>query len=208
LNFVQSITDLSAGDALLRGLSETGFLVEQTIPIVFVTTADPVAIGLVASFNHPGGNVTGVRLRAGEEATAKLIELVHELLPTVTAIGMLLNTQSLDAGPRKAAAQAAANSLGLKLVFAEATIEADIEPAMSKLFEANVGALLIGDNSYFVSLRDRIASIAVRERLPAFGSPSVAPDALASYGSDDYDGVRQAGIYTGRITSFGHDKDP
>jgi putative tryptophan/tyrosine transport system substrate-binding protein len=195
-NLLQRKVDLILGNTAVAVAAKAA---TSTIPIVFVTAADPVANGLVASFNHPGGNVTGVHLRAGDEATAKLIEVVHELLPEATTIGMLINPQYLDSGLRTAAVQAAVNSLRLKVVVAEATTETDIEPAISKLVEAQVGALLIGDNIYFVSLRDRIASIAMRDRLPIFGSPSVASNALASYGADDYDGLRQAGIYVGRI---------
>jgi putative tryptophan/tyrosine transport system substrate-binding protein len=170
----------------------------STIPIVFVTGIDPVASGIVASFNHPGGNVTGVVLRAGDEVTAKLIELVHELLPEITTIGALVDPKFLNTGGTTAI-QAAVTSLGLKMVVAEATDEAAIEPAISKLVEAHVGALLIGDNIFFTSLRDQIASIALRNRLPIFGGSSFALSALASYGANDFDGVRQAGIYMGRI---------
>lgn len=172
----------------------------STIPIVFAASSDPVAIGLVASFNHPGGNVTGVRLRAGAETTAELVELVHELLPTTTTVGMIINPQFLNnTGPGTAAVQATITSLGLKLVVAEATEEADLGPAMTKLVEAGAGALLIGDNAYFSSLRDQIARLGVRNRLPLFGAPWFAAGTLASYGADDFDSMRQAGIYMGRI---------
>jgi ABC-type uncharacterized transport system substrate-binding protein len=170
----------------------------STIPIVFVTGGDPVAGGVVASFNHPGGNVTGVVLRGGDEITAKLIELVHELLPETTTIGMLIDSKFLYTGSDKAAVQAAVTSLGLKLVVAEATVEADLEDAISKLVDAHVGALLIGDNIYLFSLRDQIASIAMRNKLPIF-SGLLFPGALASYGANDFDGFREAGIYMGRI---------
>ena len=196
-DLVQRKVDLIFGNAAVALAAKEA---TSTIPIVFVTTADPVSIGLVASFNHPGGNVTGVLLRAGAEATAKLIELVHELLPATTTVGMLNNPKFLDTGPDTAAVQSATNSLGLKVVVVEATVEADLEPAMTKLVEAHVGALVIGDNLYFSSLRDRIARLAMRNKLPILAGPSFGKDgALAIYGASDFDGIRQGGIYMGRI---------
>jgi putative ABC transport system substrate-binding protein len=196
-DLVQRKVDLIFGTAAVALAAKEA---TSTIPIVFVTTADPVSIGLVASYNHPGGNVTGVLLRAGAEATAKLIELVHELLPATTRVGMLNNPMFLDAGPDTAAVQSAVNFFGLKVVFVEATVEADLEPAMTKLVQAHVGALLIGDNLYFSSLRDRIARIAMRNKLPILAGPSFGKDgALASYGASEFDGIRQGAIYMGRI---------
>jgi putative tryptophan/tyrosine transport system substrate-binding protein len=170
----------------------------SSIPIVFVTGGDPVASGVVASFNHPGGNVTGVVLRGGDEVTAKLIELVHELLPDTTTIGVLFDPKFINTGRDMAAVRAAVSSLGLEVVAAEATNEADLESAIAKLVEAGAGSLLIGDNIYLFSLRDQIASIAMRNKLPIFTGP-LFPGALASYGANDFDGLRQAGTYMGRI---------
>ena len=173
----------------------------NTIPVVFVTTADPVAAGVVATLNRPGGNITGVRLRAGDEATAKIIELIHELLPETTTIGMLVSPKFPDTGPGTAVVQAAVVSLGLKVIVAEATVEDEFEPAIAKLAKAGVGALLVGDNIYFASLRDRIARLAMHYRLPFFaGFRSFAvAGALATYGANDFDGIRQGGVYIGRI---------
>jgi putative tryptophan/tyrosine transport system substrate-binding protein len=166
---------------------------------VFVGPSDPLVLGPVASFSHPGGNVTGIRLRAGTEATAKPAELVHELLPATTTVGMLIDPQFLNEGRVMAAVQAATTSLGLNVVVAETQTEAELEPAMSKLVEAGAGPLLIGDNVFFSGLRDRIAQLAMRDRLPMFAAPWFAAGALASYGADDFESIRQAGIYMGRI---------
>jgi putative tryptophan/tyrosine transport system substrate-binding protein len=173
----------------------------STIPIVFVTTADPLAAGVLTSFNRPGGNVTGIRMRAGDEATAKAVELIHELLPGATTIGMLISPKFPDAASGIATVEAAARSVGLKVIGVQATVEGEFEPAMARLAEKRAGALLVGDNIYFTSLRDQIARLAVRYRLPVFAgfrSFTVA-GALASYGASDFDGVRQGGIYVGRI---------
>ena len=196
-DLVQRKVDLIFGTAAVALAAKEA---TSTIPIVFVTTADPVSIGLVASFNHPGGNVTGVLLRAGAEATAKLVELVHELLPATTTVGMLNNPNFLDTVADTTAVQSAINFFGLKVVIVEATKEADLEPAMTKLVQAHVGALLIGDNLFFSSLRDRIARLAMRNKLPILARPSFGEDgALASYGASEFDGIRQGGIYMGRI---------
>jgi putative ABC transport system substrate-binding protein len=197
------VTDLVKGKVdLIFGNSNVAIAakaVTSTIPVVFVGSGDPVASGLVASFNHPGGNVTGVRLRVSAEATAKLIELVPELLPATITVGMLINPQFPYTASGTAAVQAATTSLGLKVVVAEAKAEADLEPAMSKLVEAGAGAFLIGDNVFFSGLRDQIAQLAMRDRLPMFAAPWFADGALASYGADDFDSIRQAAIYMGRI---------
>jgi putative ABC transport system substrate-binding protein len=196
-DLVQRNVDLIYGNGAVALAAKAA---TSTVPIVFVTTVDPVSSGLVASFNHPGGNVTGVVLRAGAETTAKLIELVHEVLPETTTVGMLNDPKFLNINPDTAAVQAAVNSLGLKVIVAEATVEADLEPAMAKLVQAHVGAVLIGDNIYFASLRDQIAQLAMRNKLPMLGDPLFADvGALVSYGASEFDGIRQAGIYMGRI---------
>ena len=132
-DLVQRKVDLIFGnsDVALAAKAAT-----STIPIVFVTSVDTVANGLVASFNQPGGNVTGVRLRAGDETTATLIDLGYELLPAANTIGLLINPQSLDAGPSTVAVQSGAKSLGFKVVVAEASVESDqdrISKAMASL---------------------------------------------------------------------------
>jgi putative ABC transport system substrate-binding protein len=193
---VQRKVDLIYGNSSAAAAAKAA---TSTIPIVFITATDPIANGLVASFNHPGGNVTGVRLRAGDETTAKLVELVHELLPAATTIGLLINPQSLDTGPTTAAVHSAANSFGFKVVVAGVAVESDFEQAMAKLVEANAGALVIGDNRYFATVRDRIVQLAMRNKLPIFSGTWFAAGALASYGSDDLDVVYQAGLYMGRI---------
>jgi putative ABC transport system substrate-binding protein len=194
-DLIQRKVDLIYGPAPVAVAAKAA---TSTIPIVFATGGDPVAGGIVASFNHPGGNVTGVVLRGGDEVTAKLIELVHELVPETTTVGMLIDPKFINTGPDTAAVHAAVTSLRLKVVAAQVTVEADLEPTISKLVEARAGALLMGDNIYLFSLRDQIASIAMRNRLPIFAGPLFS-GALASYGADDFDGLRQAGIYMGRI---------
>jgi putative ABC transport system substrate-binding protein len=120
-------------------------------------------------------------------------------LPAATTIGLLINSQSLDTAPTTAAVQSAANSLGFNVVVAGAAVEFDFEQAMAKFVEANVRALVIGDNAYFASLRDQIARLAMRNRLPIFAGTWFAAGALACYSASDFDVMRQAGTYMGRI---------
>jgi putative ABC transport system substrate-binding protein len=173
----------------------------STIPIVFVTTTDPLAAGAIASFNRPGGNVTGVRLRAGEEGTKKTIELAHELVPTATTIGKLINPNYVDAESEVTEFEAAARSLGLKVVLARATSASEFEAAIGSLAEARVGALLLHENVMFYALRASIIAVAARYGLPIIASaPGFAvAGGLASYGADVNEVIRQAGVYIGRI---------
>ena len=190
--------------ALIYGNSDVAAAAKaatSTIPIVFVAPADPVIGGLVKSLNHPGGNVTGVRLRAGVEISAKLIELVHEVLPATTTIGMLNDpkNEQVQMDAEIAEVQAAATSLGLKVVLTETTTEGDLELAIAKVVKAGAGALLIGNTQYLYSLRDQIVRVAMRDRVPIFAGPWLAFGALLSYGASELDLIRQAGIYMGRI---------
>jgi putative ABC transport system substrate-binding protein len=173
----------------------------STIPIVFVTTTDPLAAGAVASFNRPGGNVTGVRLRAGEEGTKKTIELAHELLPAATTIGKVINPNFVDAESEVTEFEAAAQSLGLRVVLARAAREGEFETAIASLAEARVGVLLLHENEMFYSLRASIIAMAARYALPVIASaPAFAvAGGLASYGADVSEVFRQSGVYVGRI---------
>jgi putative tryptophan/tyrosine transport system substrate-binding protein len=162
-----------------------------TIPIVFVNGTDPVASGIVASLNRPGGNVTGIYFRA-QELTAKRLELMHEVVPAVTSIGFLSGAAS---GPQEA--EAAARILGVRLTILEARTASAIESAFTKFAERRIGALLVGFNVQ----APQIVALAARYRLPAIYAARDAIEAggLMSYGASVADATRIAGIYTGRI---------
>jgi putative ABC transport system substrate-binding protein len=138
----------------------------QSIPIVFSLGSDPVEVGLVASLNHPGGNLTG--LTALQTAvTAKRVEIVHELLPKATRIAFLVNpaNRALAQADTKEARETA-RSLGLELLVLNASSPNEIDAAFETLVRERVGALLTNSESYFMIQRDQLAALAARHALP------------------------------------------
>ena len=171
-----------------------------TIPIVFGTGADPVQIGLVASFNRPGGNVTGVSAM-NVELTGKRLQLLHELVPGATRFAMLDNPTNPVSQSRIAEAQAAARTLGLQLLVLNASTESDFEPAFATLVQQQAAALSVSSNTLYLNRHQQIVALAARHRVPAIYSihEAVAAGGLMSYGSPRADSYRLAGNYTGRI---------
>jgi putative ABC transport system substrate-binding protein len=171
-----------------------------TIPIVFVTGSDPVQIGLVASFNRPGGNVTGIS-SMNIELTGKCLQLLHELVPGATRFAMLQNVTNPVSQSAIAEAQAAARSLGLQLLVLNASTENDFEPAFATLVQQQAAALYVGTGTLFQNRYPQIVALAARHRVPTIypNHEAVAAGGLMSYGSPRADNVRLAGNYTGRI---------
>jgi putative ABC transport system substrate-binding protein len=168
--------------------------------MVFIGASDPVALGLVASFNDPGGTVTGVRFIAGD-LPAKQIELLHELVPGATKVGLLVSPRFPDAEPQAAAASDAARRFGLTPIIEPIMTESEIEPAFAHLEEVGVKAVLVITNVFFAQYRDRVVTLALHHGMPMFGQSRSYPvvGSLASYGTNIPDVIRQAGIYVGRI---------
>ena len=172
----------------------------QTIPIVFTTNTDPVAAGVVASLNRPGGNVTGVT-GLGSELGPKRLELLHEVIPTATKFAVLVNpTNLVTMQDTIQGAQVAARRLGLEIIVVKASTENEIETAFATAVQQRAGGLVAND-AYFESRRDQIAALGLRHALPtSIGSrESVAAGSLMSYGASIPDFYRQAGVYVGRI---------
>jgi putative ABC transport system substrate-binding protein len=171
-----------------------------TIPIVFTTAADPVKLGLVASFNRPGGNVTGVSFLVNELGSKRL-ELLHELVPAATAIGVLVNPTAPNSQTETSDVQAAARELGLYLHVENASSERDIDTAFARFIQQRVNALFVGGDAFFVARRDQLATLAARHAMPASYNvrDHVAAGGLMSYGTSLTDAFRQVGVYTGRI---------
>ena len=172
-----------------------------TIPIVFETGADPVQLGLVASLNGPGGNVTGVTSLT-QEIMPKLLELLRELLPTARVIALLVNPADpaiADANTNRALA--AARTLGLDLQVLNASSERDFEGVFAKLAELRAGGLVVGPEALFGSHSEELAALAARHEVPTVfrGREFTAAGGLMSYGSDITESYRLAGIYVGRI---------
>ena len=171
-----------------------------TIPIVFATGTDPVQEGLVASLNRPGGNVTGVSFLSGLLG-AKRLELLRQLVPKATTIGVLVNPNLPDTEPERRDVQAAALALGLLLIILDVSSDRDIEMAFATVVQRGASALLVGTGAFLFSNRERIVALAARHSLPAGYNDrdSVVAGGLMSYATSIPDAYRQAGIYTGRI---------
>jgi putative ABC transport system substrate-binding protein len=170
------------------------------IPIVFTTGDDPVRLGLVTSLSRPGGNVTGVT-ELTVELTAKRLELVHELVPAARVIGLLANPDPARMDIMTRDAQAAATNLGLQLIVLPASTEAEVENAFTTLTQKRVGALVIGADTFFTSIAEKLGELALRHSMPAiFGFHQfAAAGGLASYAGNIMDAYHLAGAYAGRI---------
>ena len=171
-----------------------------TIPILFATGADPVQLGLVASFNRPSGNVTGVSVMT-QETGAKRLGLLHELLPRAAHFGLLVVSNDQGSEPAVREVQAAASTIGVRMEVFYVGNSRDISTAFGSLAQMRVDALLVNAGALFVSRRVQLATLATRHAVPAIYGSRENADAggLMSYGADFNDMWRQAGIYTGRI---------
>jgi putative ABC transport system substrate-binding protein len=172
-----------------------------TIPIVFATAGDPVALGLVASLNRPGGNLTGVATLT-VELGPKQLEVLHELVPTATIIALLVNpTNPTNAETLSRDLRAAARTLGLQLHILHASTERDFDAVFASLPRLRAGALVIGSDPFFNSRSQQLAALALRHAMPTmcpFREYAMA-GGLISYGNSFADAHRQVGAYTGRI---------
>jgi putative tryptophan/tyrosine transport system substrate-binding protein len=171
-----------------------------TIPIVFGMAGDPVALGLVASLNRPGANVTGVANLAAELAPKRL-QLLGELIPDATRFGVLADPANPVTPSLIPDLQAAALTLGRQLVIASAGTDSDLETAFATLSQQRVGAVLVGTSTFFNRRMEQLAALAARHALPAmFPYREFAlAGGLMSYGSSLGYANHQAGIYAGRI---------
>jgi putative ABC transport system substrate-binding protein len=171
-----------------------------TTPIVFVAGTDPVAAGLVAGLNNPGGNLTGVSFLSGA-LTAKKLELLHELLPKVTAFGVLVNPNFPDTGIQLRDARAAAQALGQKLMIVNAGAAGELQRAFSTLVQQGIGALVVAADPFLSANAELLATLAARHAMPTihFVREYVVASGLMSYGTSITDAHRQAGVYAGRI---------
>jgi len=171
-----------------------------TIPIVFSTGGDPVWLGLVASLNRPGGNITGVSFLTNALGSKRL-GLLRELVPTASAIGFLVDpTDPYTEAETKDTADAA-NALGLKLIVVQASTASEVDSAFASLIQQRADALIVGAQAFFNSRRDQLIALTQRHSLPAMYQRRelVAAGGLMSYGTSATDAERQAGIYVGRI---------
>jgi ABC-type uncharacterized transport system substrate-binding protein len=172
-----------------------------SIPIVFGVGADPVGVGLVASLNRPGGNATGVT-SLNIEVGPKRLELLRELLPSVTIMALLVNpTVPALAEPASRTLQAAAHALGLQLHVMHASSERDFNAVFESLMQLHAGALVIAPDQLFTSHSKQLAALTVRHALPAIYEfrAFVAYGGLMSYGSSETEYYGLVGSYVGRV---------
>jgi putative ABC transport system substrate-binding protein len=171
-----------------------------TIPIVFVTGADPVETGLVASLNRPGGNVTGVGVST-VTLEAKKLEFLRDSVPRIKSIAMILNPTNAVSATQLKALQVAANTIGLQTHVLHVQIASDLDTAFAALVQRGADALIVASEPFFDSNRDRLVELAARYSMPAIYDRRelVMAGGLMSYGASFADAHRQAGVYAGRI---------
>jgi putative tryptophan/tyrosine transport system substrate-binding protein len=173
-----------------------------TIPVVFGIGDDPVQLGLAASLNRPGGNLTGVTTFAAELGPKRL-ELLHELLPTATILALLVNPTNANAENLSRDVEAAARTRGLQLLVLHAGSERDFDTAFATLLQRRAGGLVIGTDPFFNSRSEQLAALALRHAVPTIHQfrDFVAAGGLISYGGSLTVTYRLVGAYTGRILS-------
>jgi putative ABC transport system substrate-binding protein len=186
----------ATGNAALAAKAAT-----RTIPVVFGMGGDPVELGLVASLNRPGGNLTGV-VSLGADIAAKRLELLHKLVPATESIAMLAGPANSPYSQDEVRnAQSAARTLGLRLLPFNVTTDNELAAAFATLVERQAGAVLLGGSSVLANRTDQIISLAARHALPTMFSRSseAREGGLSSYGPVTGEISRLAGAYTGRI---------
>ncbi len=172
----------------------------STIPIVFSVGSDPVALGLVASYNRPGGNATGVNILT-PMLEAKRIGLLRELAPQAATVGVLLDQHTPPFERQLTDAQQAARALGLQIRILRASTDREIEAAFSAVAQERISALAVGASPFFDTRRNKIVALAAHYAVPTTYHFREFAEAggLMSYGIDPADTSRQTGVYAGRI---------
>jgi putative ABC transport system substrate-binding protein len=171
-----------------------------TIPIIFFAGSDPIKLGLVASLNRPGANLTGVTA-LNTAVGPKRLEVLHELVPTAGKIAVLVNPAGPSTEPLLAELEPAARSLGVQIHVLRASTQQDVAAAFATLAQLRAGALLIGNDAFFTSQTERLAALSIQHAIPSiYQYPDFAvAGGLVSYGASITDAYRTIGIYTGRI---------
>ena len=171
----------------------------STIPIVF-STGDPVKAGLVASYNRPGGNATGINLLT-QTLEPKRLGLLHELVPQAATIGFLLNPNFPSAEDQSKDMQEAARAIGLHIHVLRANTDREIEAAFETVAQDRISALAVAASPFFDTRRNTLVALAARHAVPTMYHfrEFAAAGGLMSYGIDPVDAYRQVGVYAGRI---------
>jgi putative ABC transport system substrate-binding protein len=192
---VAVIAATGSGNSILAAKAST-----TTIPIVFTFGSDPVQEGIVASFNRPGGNITGISW-FNTVLGGKGLGLLHELVPNAAVIALLANPKIPEGAREPSDVQAAARALGLQLLVVNASNPSEIDTAFATLRKVGAGALLVGGDSFLASRSQQIVALAARDAIPAmyFDRGFIEEGGLMRYGNDAADGYRRAALYVGRI---------
>jgi ABC-type uncharacterized transport system substrate-binding protein len=172
-----------------------------TIPIVFFVAGDPVALGLVASLNRPGGNLTGTTTLT-LEVGSKWLQLLHEMVPKATTFALLVNPSSPELAEAQARdLRAAAANLGIEIHVLQASTDRDFDTVFANLVQLRADALVVSSDSFFFTRCEQLAALAARHAMPTiFGFREfAAAGGLMSYGASVTDQHRTVGVYTGRI---------
>jgi putative tryptophan/tyrosine transport system substrate-binding protein len=172
----------------------------STIPIVFLSGIDPVKDGLVASFNHPGANLTGVFMFGGGLG-AKRLELLRAVAPKPTLIGVLVNPKNPNFEAQLSDVRAAAREIGQDLLIVNASTDADLDAAFATFVQRRIDGLIVGSDPMFARRADRLAALTARSAIPSIHDwrLMVSAGGLMSYGTNINDSFHQMGIYTGQI---------
>jgi ABC-type uncharacterized transport system substrate-binding protein len=193
----RQVTMIAAGGGLSARSAKAA---TTTIPVVFWIEGDPVEVGLVASLNRPGGNLTGVTT-LGAELGPKRLEVLQELVPRATTIAVLVDPDTLTSATILRDLQVAAHTLGLQLLILNASTERDFAAAFATLTKQGAGGLVIGPGPLFFSRSEELAVLALRHEVPSIfqSREFAAAGGLLSYGGSVTDSYRQVGVYSGRI---------
>jgi putative tryptophan/tyrosine transport system substrate-binding protein len=172
-----------------------------TIPIVFTVGGDPIKLGLVASYNRPGGNATGVNVWATSSLEGKRLGLLRELVPAAVVIAVLLDPSSPDFETELKDVQATARAIGQTIYILNASGEHEIDTAFATIVQQRIGGLLLGDSATFTNWRGQLIALAARYSVPTiyFSRTFTVAGGLMSYGPNFADAYRQAGVYAGKI---------
>jgi ABC-type uncharacterized transport system substrate-binding protein len=174
----------------------------STIPVAFTIGGDPVRLGLVASLDRPGGNLTGVT-RYNVDLGPKRLELLHEVVPTSSIVGLLLNPTNPNTEMQLSAVHEASRTLGINIRVLKVSGDDDMEPAIASLGRLGCDALAIANDPYFNSRSQQLADLTLQYRIPTIYQYRKFAEAggLMSYGASNIDSHRQLGIYVARILS-------
>ena len=171
-----------------------------SIPIVFNSGSDPVQVGIVPSFNHPGGNVTGVSWFC-IESSAKRLSVLHDLAPAATVVALLINPKDPELPPQIPGVQEAARALGLRVIVVNAASPSEIDAAYATLVQEGARAVFVASGPFFINQRSQLIALAARHAIPCiYGDREyAAAGGLASYGNNLEDAYRRNGVYVARI---------